>query len=148
MIRDDGLTGISFENYYGQDKAYEALEFEPKFCRHDGVDARESDATLKLLASSCDDYWYPCSCSLETIDCVAKLNVGGQPNKVGLIQITQLIKQKTNRKRLTSIWCSSQTAADALRWCQTMRDVIHFDSIQRALVPRCRCMLRTSQPGA
>ncbi|ETI45152.1 hypothetical protein F443_10196 [Phytophthora nicotianae P1569] len=35
------------------------------------------------------DYWYPCTRCLETIDSVAKLNMGGERNVVGLIQITK-----------------------------------------------------------
>ncbi|KAG2796310.1 hypothetical protein PC129_g17036 [Phytophthora cactorum] len=110
MLGDDGLMGIAFENYvhtlardgkkielqvraYDRVKArqhtYVALEFEAKACRNDGIDATECDAAMKRLASSSDDYWYPSRRSLDTIDSVAKLNMGGQPNMVGLIQITK-----------------------------------------------------------
>ncbi|KAG7381571.1 hypothetical protein PHYPSEUDO_005921 [Phytophthora pseudosyringae] len=56
---------------------------------NDGIDATECGAAMKRLASSSDDYWYPSRRFLETIDSVAKLNMGGQSNVVGLIQITK-----------------------------------------------------------
>ncbi|KAE9248621.1 hypothetical protein PF004_g3771 [Phytophthora fragariae] len=110
MLGDDGLMDIAFENYvhtlarngmkielrvraYDRVKArhhtYDSLQFEAKSCRNDGIDATECDAAIKRLASSSDEYWYPSRRSLETIDCVAKLNMGGQPNMVGLIKITK-----------------------------------------------------------
>ncbi|KAL8023656.1 hypothetical protein Plhal710r2_c006g0029521 [Plasmopara halstedii] len=110
MLGDDGLMGIAFENYvhtmardgkkielkvraYDRAKArqhsYVALEFEAKSCRNDGMDAAECDTIMKQLSSSSDDYWYPSSRSLKTIDSVAKMTMPGQQNVVGLIQITK-----------------------------------------------------------
>ncbi|KAL7679392.1 putative P-loop containing nucleoside triphosphate hydrolase [Plasmopara halstedii] len=85
MLGDDGLMGIAFENYH----SYVALEFEAKSCRNDGMDAAECDTIMKQLSSSSDDYWYPSSRSLKTIDSVAKMTMPGQQNVVGLIQITK-----------------------------------------------------------
>ncbi|KAL8023608.1 putative P-loop containing nucleoside triphosphate hydrolase [Plasmopara halstedii] len=110
MLGDDGLMGIAFENYvhtmardgkkielqvraYDRAKArqhsYVALEFEAKSCRNDGMDAAECDTIMNQLSSSSDDYWYPSSRSLKTIDSVAKMTMPGQQNVVGLIQITK-----------------------------------------------------------
>jgi len=110
MLGDDGLMGIAFENYvhtmardgkkiemqvraYDRAKAiqhtYVALEFEAKSCRNDGIDAAECDAVMKQLSGSSDDYWYPSSRSLKTIDSVVKMNMPGQQNVVGLVQITK-----------------------------------------------------------
>ncbi|KAL8023646.1 hypothetical protein Plhal710r2_c006g0029421 [Plasmopara halstedii] len=110
MLGDDGLMGIAFENYvhtmarsgkkiemqvraYDRAKArqhsYVALEFEAKSCRNDGMDAAECDTIMNQLSSSSDDYWYPSSRSLKTIDSVAKMTMPWQQNVVGLIQITK-----------------------------------------------------------
>ncbi|KAE9207834.1 hypothetical protein PF002_g19587, partial [Phytophthora fragariae] len=79
---------------------YVALEFEAKSCRNDGLNAEECDAVMKQLSSSSDDYWYPSSRSLATIDCVAKLRMEGQSNAVGLIQITKSNHHKIDSKAL------------------------------------------------
>ncbi|KAE9017991.1 hypothetical protein PR001_g14256 [Phytophthora rubi] len=121
MLADDGLMDIAFENYVhtrardgkkiklqvrAYDRAkeiqhtYVALEFEAKSCRNDGLNAEECDAVMKQLSSSSDDYWYPSSRSLATIDCVAKLRMEGQSNAVGLIQITKSDHHKIDSKAL------------------------------------------------
>ncbi|KAG2502335.1 hypothetical protein JM18_009786 [Phytophthora kernoviae] len=121
MLGDNGLMGIAFENYvhtmardgkkielqvrvYDRVKVrqhtYVALEFEAKSCRSDGMNAAECDTVMKQLSSSSDDYWYPSSRSLVTIDSVAKLNMGGQHNVVGLIQITKSDHHKIDSKAL------------------------------------------------
>ncbi|KAG1710158.1 hypothetical protein DVH05_017164 [Phytophthora capsici] len=111
QLGDDGLMGIAFENYvhtlardgkkimlrvrtYGREKekeahTYEDLDIEPKLCRNDAKDTAECDAAMKRFATSSDDYWYPSCRALETIDCVARLDMDGQSNVVLLIQITK-----------------------------------------------------------
>ncbi|KAL7687046.1 hypothetical protein Plhal304r1_c024g0082621 [Plasmopara halstedii] len=121
MLGDDGLMGIAFENHvhtmarngkkiemqvraYDRAKArehtYVALELESKSCRNDEMDAAECDAVMTQLSSSSDDYWYPSSRSLKTIDSVAKMTMPGQQNVVGLIQITKSDHHKIDSKVL------------------------------------------------
>jgi hypothetical protein len=121
MLGDNGLMGIAFENYvhtlardgkkielqvraYDRAKArqhtYEALEFEAKSCRNDGMNAAECNAVMEELSASSDDYWYPSSRSLATIDCVAKLSMEGQSDAVGLIQITKSDHHNIDSKAL------------------------------------------------
>ncbi|DBA02439.1 TPA: hypothetical protein N0F65_008653 [Lagenidium giganteum] len=108
MLADDGLMGIAFENYvhtmardgqtiklqvraYDRKKlkqhTYAALEFKANSHLYKGTDAAECEAIMQQLTDV--DYWYPCTRCLETIDSVAKLNMGGERNVVGLIQITK-----------------------------------------------------------
>ena len=107
MLKDDGLMGMAFENYvhalardgkkielqlraYDRVKArqhsYVAFDLEAKLYRNDDYSSDEVD--MKRLASSSGNYWYPFRCCLKTIDSVAKLNIRGQLNTIGLIQIT------------------------------------------------------------
>ncbi|KAL7678922.1 hypothetical protein Plhal304r1_c089g0170921 [Plasmopara halstedii] len=79
----------AYDRAKARQHSYVALEFEAKSCRNDGMDAAECDTIMKQLSSSSDDYWYPSSRSLKTIDSVAKMTMPGQQNVVGLIQITK-----------------------------------------------------------
>ncbi|KAE9165891.1 hypothetical protein PF005_g29420, partial [Phytophthora fragariae] len=90
MLADDGLMDIAFENYV-HTRARDGKKIR---C------GQECDAVMKQLSSSSDDYWYPSSRSLATIDCVAKLRMEGQSNAVGLIQITKSNHHKIDSKAL------------------------------------------------
>ncbi|RHZ00942.1 hypothetical protein DYB35_009404 [Aphanomyces astaci] len=76
-LGDGALKGIAFENYAFEAKAPETI----------GKITVECDAAMVSMASSPVDYWCPYTCSLPTIDCVAKLTIGGH-EWVALIQIT------------------------------------------------------------
>lgn len=43
------------------------------------------------MSDSSEDYWYPSSRSLKTIDSVAKMHMPGQQTVVGLVQITKSV---------------------------------------------------------
>ncbi|KAL7684795.1 putative P-loop containing nucleoside triphosphate hydrolase [Plasmopara halstedii] len=79
----------AYDRAKAREHTYVALELESKSCRNDGMDAAECDTIMKQLSSSSDDYWYPSSRSLKTINSVAKMTMPGQQNVVGLIQITK-----------------------------------------------------------
>jgi hypothetical protein len=109
MLGDNVLMGIAFKNYVhtmardGQmlklqmrlydrkekqkEHTYSTLEFKANSYLCDGNDAAACEIIMRQLAVV--DYWYPCTHSLETIDSVAKLNMGGEHKEVGLIQITK-----------------------------------------------------------
>nr|QUJ09335.1 crinkler 9 [Plasmopara viticola] len=116
MLGDDGLMEIAFENYvhamardgqklelqvrtYDRIKknqhTYAALKFEANSYLYAGTDAAECDSIMQQKLADVD-YWYPCTRCLETIDSVAKLNMGGEHNVVGLIQITKSDNHKIN----------------------------------------------------
>jgi hypothetical protein len=63
------------------------VEFKANLYLCDGNDAAACETIMQQLADV--DYWYPCTRSLETIDSVAKLNMGGEHKEVSLIQITK-----------------------------------------------------------
>ncbi|KAL7684785.1 hypothetical protein Plhal304r1_c034g0107381 [Plasmopara halstedii] len=92
MARDGKKIELQVRAYdraKAREHTYVALELESKSCRNDGMDAAECDTIMKQLSSSSDDYWYPSSRSLKTINSVAKMTMPGQQNVVGLIQITK-----------------------------------------------------------
>ncbi|RHY81559.1 hypothetical protein DYB26_009870 [Aphanomyces astaci] len=107
---DGALKGIAFENYVhnlalqhnkidlkvleyqpkptaGVASVYADEAFEAKAPETSGKNTVECDAAMVGMASSPVDYWCPYTCSLPTIDCVAKLTIGGH-EWVALIQIT------------------------------------------------------------
>jgi len=109
-INDYGLLGIGFENYihtmarkelpislkireYNPAKSnvleYESLTIHCKMTNY--LLAGESEDECKQIIANklgSIDYWHPCSGSLKTINCVAKLEYGKEP-VFGLLQITQ-----------------------------------------------------------
>jgi hypothetical protein len=123
LLGDDALMGVAFENYvhtvardgqtlklqmrpYDRKKTpkkhkYKLWEFQFKSCRNSGNGTAECETIMQQLANADVDYWYPCSRSLETIDCVAKLNMGGKHKEVGLIQITKSDSHKIDSEALT-----------------------------------------------
>ncbi|ETV81110.1 hypothetical protein H257_05713 [Aphanomyces astaci] len=109
-LGDGALKGIAFENYVhnlalqhnkidlkvleyqpkptaGVASVYADETFEAKAPETSGKNTVECDAAMVGMASSPVDYWCPYTCSLPTIDCVAKLTIGGH-EWVALIQIT------------------------------------------------------------
>ncbi|RHY21647.1 hypothetical protein DYB25_010834 [Aphanomyces astaci] len=109
-LGDGPFKGIAFENYVhnlamqhnkidlkvleyqpkqtaGVASVYADETFEAKAPETSGNNTVECDAAMVGMASSPVDYWCPYTCSLPTIDCVAKLTIGGQ-EWVALIQIT------------------------------------------------------------
>lgn len=99
MARDGKKLELQVRTYdraKAKQHTYTPLKFVVTSCRSDGEDAIECDAIMKELSKSSDDYWYPSSRSLATIDCVAKLGSG----TVGLIQITKSDHHKIDAKAL------------------------------------------------
>ena len=72
------------------------MEFKANLYLYEGTNAAECEALMQKLADV--DYWYPCMRCLETIDNVAKLNLGGGRNVVCLIQI-----MKSDRHKIDSV---------------------------------------------
>lgn len=91
---------LAYDQVKATQHSYVALEFEAKSCRNDGIDVAVCDTIMKKLSDSSDDYWYPSSRSLKTIDSVAKMTMPGQQNVVGLIQITKSDHHKIDSKVL------------------------------------------------
>jgi hypothetical protein len=79
---------------------YSMLEFQATSCCNSGNDTAECETIMQQLANADVDYWYPCTRSLETIDCVAKLNMGGEHKEIGLIQITKSDSHKIDSEAL------------------------------------------------
>ena len=89
MARDGHTLELQVREYDRKRKKhhkYVTLKFKANSYRYEGNGEAECEAIMQQLADV--DYWYPCTRSLDTIDCVAKLDIGGEDEVVGLIQIT------------------------------------------------------------
>ena len=104
MAKDGQMLKLQMRKYDRKEKqkehAYSTLEFKAKSCCNSGNDTAECKTVMQDLANIDVDYWYPCTHSMETIDCVAKLNMGGEHKEVGLIQITKSDNHKIDSEAL------------------------------------------------
>jgi hypothetical protein len=124
-INDYGLFGIAFENYihtmarnespiplkireYDRIKSkdihkYDKLTFQITKSKY-LLKGESEDECKEIMASQLNsiDYWHPCSRSLKTIDCVAKLKYK-KKNVFGLLQITKSMKHDINAEYLETI---------------------------------------------
>jgi hypothetical protein len=110
------------------------LEFKANSQLYKGRNTEECEGIMQQLADV--DYWYPCMLCLGTIDSIAKLNLDGEHNVIGLIQIIKSEKHKIDSVTLDRYAKMFPNGTRCVALVpDKRRPVINFDLIQPTLQP-------------